>query len=110
VENNMVNLLIPYVNLDDHLDPMLDEFTYGDVEDRARKLKKDLKQGDYVFLHTSIRGCRYITAYYVIDKVLNTSVAASNRNIVAKYQNPHIREYISGERRNQDDVMIFGDR
>jgi hypothetical protein len=104
----MVNLLIPYVPLD-HPDPLLDEFTYGDVDARARKLKRDLKQGDYVFLHTTLRGGRYITAYYVTDEVLDTSVAASNRNIALKYRNPHIKEYLAGERRNGDDVVVFGD-
>ncbi|MGD0072360.1 MAG: endonuclease NucS domain-containing protein [Candidatus Bathyarchaeia archaeon] len=105
----MVNLLIPYRRLTDHKDPILEEFTYGDVDARARKLKRDLKQGDYVFFHTTIRGKKRITAYYVIDKVLDTSIAASNIAIVAKYENPHIKEYISGERRNGDDVIAFGD-
>lgn len=105
----MVHLLIPYVPLPDHHDPMLEEFTYGDVDVRARKLKRDLKRGDYVFLHTTIRGRRYITAYYVIDRVCDTSEAASNKAIVAKYQNPHIKEYFEGWRRERDDVMIFGD-
>jgi hypothetical protein len=34
---------------------------------------------------------------------------ASNKAIVAKYQNPHIKEYLEGLRRNQDDAIIFGD-
>jgi hypothetical protein len=88
---------------------MLEEFTYGDVDARARKLKRDLKRGDYVFLHTTIRGRRYITAYYVVDRVCDTSEAALNKAIVAKYQNPHIKEYLEGLRRNQDDAIIFGD-
>jgi hypothetical protein len=56
----MVYLLIPYVPLSWHHDPMLEEFTYGDSESRARKLKRDLKRGDYVFFHTTIRGQRHI--------------------------------------------------
>jgi len=104
----MVHLIIPYVPLADHHDPILDEFTYGDVKLRARKLKRDLKQGDYVFLHTTIRGRRYITSYYVVERVLDTSEAAANMAIVNKYQNPHIEEYLIGERRNQDDVVLFG--
>jgi hypothetical protein len=104
----MVHLLIPYVPLLP-ADPVLDEFTYGDVGARARKLKRDLKQGDYVFLHTTLNGCRYITAYYVIDKVLDTSTAAENKAVVLKYRNPHIKEYLAGERRDDDDVVIFGD-
>jgi len=105
----MVHLLIPYVPLSDHHDPILEEFTYGDVESRARKLKRDLKRGDYVFLHTTIRGQRYITAYYVVDRVLDTRDAASDKAIVDKYKNPHIYEYRKGERTDQDDVVIFGD-
>ena len=105
----MVYLLIPYVPLSWHHDPMLEEFTYGDSESRARKLKRDLKRGDYVFFHTTIRGQRYITAYYIIDRVLDTRDAASDRAIVAKYKNPHIDEYRKGERRDHDDAVIFGD-
>lgn len=105
----MASLLIPYRPLIGHKDPILEEFTYGDINARARKLKKDLKQGDYVFLHTTLRGIRYITAYYVIDKILDTSVAVSNGDIVRKYENPHLKEYIKGDRRNGDDVIVFGD-
>jgi hypothetical protein len=105
----MVHLLIPYVPLADHHDPILEEFTYGDSEYRARKLKRDLKRGDLVFLHTTIRGRRYITAYYVVDRVLDTSEASSNKLIVQKYNNPHIKEYLEGERRGYDDAVLFGD-
>jgi len=105
----MVHLLIPYVPLPDHPDPLLEEFTYGDVNARARKMKRNLKRGDYVFFHTTIRGYRYITAYYVVDRVLETSEAASNRAIVAKYRNPHIIEYLNGERRGYNDAVLFGD-
>jgi len=87
----------------------MEEFTYGDVDARARKLKKDLKRGDYAFFHTTIRGHRYITAYYVVDRVLDTSEAASIRAIVDKYQNPHIEEYLKGDRRDLDDAVLFGD-
>ena len=105
----MVHLLIPYVPLADHPDPILEEFTYGDVGTRARKLKRDLKRGDYVFFHTTIRGRRYITAYYVVDRVLDTSEAAASSSIVDKYRNPHIKEYLEGERRDDDDAVLFGD-
>lgn len=104
-----MNLLIPYVPIYDHEDPILEEFTYGDVRSRAKKLKNDLKKGDYVFFHTTINGKKYITAYYVVDRVLDTSEAAKNRNIVSKYRNPHLKEYLQGERREGEDVIIFGD-
>lgn len=105
-----MNLLIPYVYLYNHPDPRLVEFTYGDAGARSRKLKKDLKNGDYVFFHTSIGGKKYITAYYVVDRVLDTSEAGKNKNIVAKYENPHILEFLAGERTDEDgDVILFGD-
>jgi hypothetical protein len=62
-----MNLLIPYVYLYGHNDPLFEEFTYGDVKTRARKLRNKLKKGDYVFFHTSMGGKKYITAYYVVD-------------------------------------------
>jgi hypothetical protein len=104
-----MNLLIPYVYLYDHPDPLFEEFTYGDVGARARRLKDDLKSGDYILFHTSIDGKKYITAYYVVDRVLDTAKAIKDRNIVAKYKNPHILEFLSGERTDEDDVVVFGD-
>lgn len=105
----MTNLLVPYVTRSDHHDPVLDEFTYGDVGRRAKKLKTDLKKGDKIFLHTTIRGHKYITAYYVVDRVMETSEAANNPMILKKYKNPHILEYIDGKRRSGEDVIVFGD-
>jgi len=104
-----MHLLIPYIPIYDHEDPALEEFTYGQSGPRARKLKNDLKKGDYVFFHTSIKEKRYITAYYVVDRVLDTSEAVKNRNILLKYKNPHLREYLQGKHREEEDVIIFGD-
>ncbi|MFW6121933.1 MAG: endonuclease NucS domain-containing protein [Petrotogales bacterium] len=105
-----MNLLIPYVHLYDHNDPLFKEFTYGDVSTRARKLKANLEEGDYVFFHTKIGGKKHITAYYVIDRVMDTVEAIKNKKIISKYKNPHILEFLSGERKDDhDDVMIFGD-
>lgn len=67
-----MNLLIPYVHLYNHPDPLFDEFTYGDSGARARKLKNDLNKGDYVFFHTSTGGKKYITGYYVVERVIDT--------------------------------------
>lgn len=105
-----MNLLIPYVYIYGHLDPLFEEFTYGNVGGRARKLKKDLKRGNYVFFHTGIGGKKFITAYYIVDRVLDTAEAIKDKNIVAKYKNPHILEFLSGERTDEDDdVVLFGD-
>jgi hypothetical protein len=106
-----MNLLIPYVHLYNHPDPLFEEFTYGDSGARARKLKNNLeKRIMFFFFHTSIGGKKYITAYYVVDRVLDTAEAIKGRNIVANYKNPHISEFLSGERTDKDDdVVLFGD-
>ncbi len=105
-----MNLLIPYRYFYDHSDPLFNEFTYGDVGTRARKLKSDLKKGDYVFFHTGINGNKYITAYYVVDRVLDSIAAIKDRNISAKYKNPHISDVASGKAiSTDDDVLLFGD-
>jgi len=102
-----MNLLIPYVFKYDHSDPLFKEYTYGDVNERARKIKKDLKKGDYVFFHTSIGQKKYITAYYIVERVMDTTDAVADRNIIAKYKNPHLLE---GKRSSTtDDVLILGD-
>ncbi|RLG34278.1 hypothetical protein DRN97_02925 [Methanosarcinales archaeon] len=38
-----MSLLIPYVHLYNHHDPLFEEFTYGDAGKRGRKLKKYLR-------------------------------------------------------------------
>lgn len=105
-----MHLLIPYVKLS-HPDPAFGEYTYGDRGQRARKLKRDVKRGDYIFFHTTRHGKKLITAYYVVDRVLDTVVACKDRGIVAKYRNPHITECLAGERpkNGEDDVLVFGD-
>jgi hypothetical protein len=106
-KSNM-HLLIPYVQLPDHDDPLFDEFTYGDVDQRARQLKK-LMPSRYVFFHTSKHGRKYITAFYVVDRVIDTAIAARNRLISDKYKNPHIHEFLSGQRNRADDAIPFAD-
>jgi hypothetical protein len=104
-----MHLLIPYVQLPHHPDPLFNEFTYGDIGRRARQLKK-LTPGTYVFFHTSKYGKKYITAYYVVDRVIDTTVAARNKLISDKYKNPHIRECLDGQRTcADDDAVLFGD-
>src|SRR3989338_4656669 len=87
-----MNLLIPYKPIYNHDDPLLDEFTYGDCKWRARKLKS-LQKGDVLFFHTTIAGKKYITAYYVVERVLDTGEAVKDKYISSKYCNPHIGEY-----------------
>lgn len=105
-----MNLLIPYVYLYNHPDPLFEEFTYGECGARSRKLKKDLKNGDYVFFHTSIGRKKYITAYYVVDRVLDTSDVVKTKNLFAKYKNPHIFGISSEQKKcKKGDVILFGD-
>ena len=105
-----MNLLIPYVHLYDHPDPLFTEFTYGDASRRAKILKNKLNKGDYVFFHTTVRNKKYITAYYVVDRVLDTPEAVKDRNIVAKYKNPHIVDFLDPEKEKyKEDVVLFGD-
>lgn len=105
-----MNLLIPYLHyahLLGHPDPLFKEFTYGDAGQRARRLRNDLKNGDYIFFHTGVGGEKYITAYYIVDRIMDTAMAIKDKNIIAKYINPHILE---GKWRNEDDdVIVFGD-
>jgi len=106
-----MHLLIPYVQLRNHLDPALAEFTYGDSDSRARKLKSELRKGNYVFFHTTIGGRKCVTAYYVVDRVLDTTVACKDKAIRAKYRNPHLVECLAGKRpaKGADDAILFGD-
>lgn len=102
--------LIPYVYLRHHHDPKFDEFTYGDSGLRAAKLKES--EGQYLFFHTTKDGKKYITAYYVVDRVLDTFKACENANIVRKYKSPHILEHKKGQRPSgpdDPDAIAFGD-
>jgi hypothetical protein len=105
-----MNLLIPYIKFPAHLDPDLEEYTYGDVRARARTLKERVGKGDYLFFHTTIGGKKYITAYYVVDRTLDVSVAVKDGNIMRKYRNPHLKEpHGYSTNKGEDDVVIFGD-
>ena len=105
-----MNLLIPYVHRVKHQDPLFSEFTYSDASPRAKKLKNDLNKGDHVFFHTAIRNRKYITAYYVVDRVLDTADAVKDQNIVAKYKNPHVIDFLDPKKEKyKEDVMLFGD-
>jgi hypothetical protein len=72
----------------DEVDPLFQEFTYGDVRSRAHQIKNELLRGDYVFFHTSQRGKKYITAYYVFDRWIDTAAACTDPVIWGKYHNP----------------------
>lgn len=105
-----MHLLVPFVNLYNHPDPLFEEYTYGESGARAIKLKKNVKKGDFVFFHTSKRGQKYIAAYYIADRVLDTAVAIKDMNIDSKYNNPHLSGMKTGRiPKNSDNVILFGD-
>ncbi len=107
----MTSFLYPYRYLPDHLDPLFDEFTYGDAKARGKRLKEKLNRGDYIFFWTNIAGMQYITAYYVVDKVLEVDEAKKDHKIMEKYRNPHLkRSFYEGEDVSyENDVVVFGD-
>ena len=62
------------------------------------------------FFSTSISGKKYITAYYVVDRVIDTANAVKDKNIVAKFKNPHLLELMSGKiTEKENNVILFGD-
>lgn len=103
-----MNLLIPYRYLPAHNDPLLEEFTYGDINRRGGKLRNCIGKGDYIFFHTGIGGRKYITAYYVVDFIMDTKDVVNDKNLVSRYRNPHIPRYLSGYK-FENNVMVFGD-
>lgn len=103
-----INLLVPYIRLPDHQDPLLEEFTYGDIGARGKKLES-LKRGDYLFFHTPIKGRKYITAYYVVDRVIEGKIARNDNKIITEYKNPHVHLVPSKVEKYENDVIVFGD-
>jgi hypothetical protein len=104
-----MNLLIPYVKLPDHNDPLFKEFTYGDLDQRGRKLKT-LQSGDHVFFHTTIRGKKCITAYYTVARVIDTRNVVKDPDLMSKFRNPHIERWMKDKKNSKSvDVMLFGD-
>lgn len=106
-----MNRLIPYKPSRAHPDPDLAEFTYGNVKGYARKLMSNWRKGDYFFFHIGRNSKKYITAYYVVDRVRGTAQACRDGAIRAKYKNPHIIECIAGKRaqNGEEDAIVFGD-
>lgn len=85
-------------------DPLLEEFTYGEAGKRAEMLRKQLHKGDYIFFWTNLLGRLYITAYYVINFLLDGNEARRRQDIKRAYKNEHIHRH-----GNYDDVIVFGD-
>ena len=102
----MKGYLIPYVDprqLGEE-DPMFKEFTYGEAKRRGKILREKVKKGDFLFFHTSRKGKRIITAYYVVEKVMATEDAKRDKLIKYKYENPHLYH----EKLYNNDTIVFG--
>jgi hypothetical protein len=102
----MASYLIPYVDprqLGEE-DPMFKEFTYGEAKRRGKILREKVKKGDFLFFHTSRKGKRVITAYYVVEKVMATEDAKRDKLIKYKYENPHLYH----EKLYKNDTIVFG--
>lgn len=84
-------------------DPLFEEFTYGEAGKRAEMLRNQLHEGDYLFFWTNLLGRLYITAYYVVDFLMEGNEARRRRDIKSTYKSEHLQR--SG---NYDDVIVFG--
>lgn len=103
----MTSYLIPYVDPKRNggeEDPLFSEFTFGDKGTRGKILKDNVKKGDFLFFHTSIRNKRYITAFYEVEEVMDIQQARTDTIIMMKYRNPHL---LSSETREKE-VIVFG--
>jgi hypothetical protein len=105
-----MNYLIPYIHLIPP-DPAFAEYTYGEGGRRAHQLKENVKKGDYLFFHTSKGGKKYITAYYVVDRILDTIKIVQEELVpLNKFHNPHLDEYRQGKiTQDEVNVIVFGD-
>ncbi|OMF45405.1 hypothetical protein [Paenibacillus amylolyticus] len=70
----MGNLLIKYIQpekINDRVDPNFTFLTYGDSDNKkVHSVMKHIRPGSYVFFHTSYNKQAYITAYFIVEKVL----------------------------------------
>ncbi|EZH67868.1 hypothetical protein DH09_08055 [Bacillaceae bacterium JMAK1] len=68
---NGMNIFIKYKELEKHADPDFTHLTYGDADNqRGANTRNNAQIGSYAFFHTSIGGQEYITAYYLIEEIL----------------------------------------
>lgn len=103
----MPSYLIPYIDpmkIGGHEDPILEEFTYGDINRRGKILRDKVKNGDFLFFHTNRKGRHVITAYYFVEKVMPTEYTKNDKYIISKYRNPHL----SREELYNYDTVVFG--
>ncbi|OIJ20768.1 hypothetical protein BKP45_08185 [Anaerobacillus alkalidiazotrophicus] len=74
----MASYLIGYIDPrrnEGHEDPYFSEYTYGDFKLNGKKLRENVKPGDFLFFHTTMRKKRYLTSFYEVEIVLPVSKA-----------------------------------
>lgn len=104
----MPNYLIGYVEAEKnngHEDPLLNEFTYGDLKTNGEKLLC-LKKGDLLFFHKTIYDKRYITAYYWVEEVHLVNNLINDPFILEKFNNHHLKKQIS--QLDTSEAIVFG--
>lgn len=103
----MPNYLIGYVDPEKnrgHEDPVLNEFTYGDIKNGEKLLS--LKKGDFLFFHKTIFDKRYITAYYVVEEVHLVKNIVSDSLITNTFNNSHLKKPIT--KLSINEAIVFG--
>ena len=98
----ILHLSIPHP----HIDPLLDEFTYGDSGREAKWILENIRIGDVIFFHVTMKGSRYVTSMYVVDKITKGEDARRDPSIVDRYRNAHIGD--NEFKGYAEDVVLFG--
>lgn len=92
-----------------HPDPCFDEFTYGNVNQKASFIRNRISKGDKVFFHATLQipnNGRYITGCFVVEKRMDGFAARNDENIRKNFKNHHFHELD----RKPVDVIIFGNK
>lgn len=104
----MPNYLIGYKDPEKnngHEDPMLNEFTYGDLKINGEKLLT-LKKGDFLFFHKTIFDKRYITAFFFVEEVHLVKNILQDLLIIDKYNNHHLQK--NSSQLSINETVVFG--
>jgi hypothetical protein len=102
--NYFISYIEPEKN-NGHEDPMLQEFTFGDLKLNGEKLL-GLSRGDYLFFHKTIYNKRYITAYYWVEEVHLVQSVLNDPLIMEKYHNHHLKKKPS--QLDCNEAVVFG--
>jgi hypothetical protein len=90
-------------------DPCFDEFTYGNRNQKASFIRNRISKDDKVFFHATLQTPdygRYITACFVVEKIMEGFEARKDENIRKNFRNDHILNLT----REPIDVIIFGNK